>query len=204
MPRATTAAWLVMPPRAVRMPLAACMPWMSSGLVSARTRITSRFSAASFSASSAVNTASPVAAPGEAARPIAICSRGAFGIERRMQKLVQRRRIDARHRGADVDQPFALHVDRDLERGFRRALAAARLEHEELAFLHREFQVLHVAVVVLQPVADRFQLGEGLGHRLLHREALGALALAHDLGDRLRRADTATTSSPCALIRNSP
>jgi hypothetical protein len=26
MPRATTAAWLVMPPRAVRMPLAACMP----------------------------------------------------------------------------------------------------------------------------------------------------------------------------------
>ncbi len=26
MPRATTAAWLVMPPRAVRMPRAACMP----------------------------------------------------------------------------------------------------------------------------------------------------------------------------------
>ena len=40
MPRATTAAWLVMPPRVVRMPLAACMPWMSSGLVSMRTRIT--------------------------------------------------------------------------------------------------------------------------------------------------------------------
>ncbi len=31
MPRATTAAWLVMPPRVVRMPTAACMPWMSSG-----------------------------------------------------------------------------------------------------------------------------------------------------------------------------
>ncbi len=26
MPRATTAAWLVMPPRVVRMPSAACMP----------------------------------------------------------------------------------------------------------------------------------------------------------------------------------
>ena len=26
MPRATTAAWLVIPPRAVRMPFAACMP----------------------------------------------------------------------------------------------------------------------------------------------------------------------------------
>ena len=42
MPRATTAAWLVMPPRAVTMPSAACMPWMSSGLVSSRTRITPR------------------------------------------------------------------------------------------------------------------------------------------------------------------
>ena len=45
MPGATRAAWLVMPPRAVRMPRAACMPWMSSGLVSVRTRITARLSA---------------------------------------------------------------------------------------------------------------------------------------------------------------
>ena len=35
--RATSAAWLVMPPRAVRMPWAASMPRMSSGLVSSRT-----------------------------------------------------------------------------------------------------------------------------------------------------------------------
>ena len=40
MPRATTAAWLVMPPRAVRMPWATAMPPMSSGLVSMRTRMT--------------------------------------------------------------------------------------------------------------------------------------------------------------------
>ena len=39
MPRATTAACEVVPPRAVRMPSAATMPWMSSGLVSVRTRI---------------------------------------------------------------------------------------------------------------------------------------------------------------------
>ena len=31
MPRATTAAWLVVPPRMVRTPSATCMPWMSSG-----------------------------------------------------------------------------------------------------------------------------------------------------------------------------
>ena len=40
-PRATTAAWEVIPPWAVRMPLAAIIPWMSSGVVSQRTRITS-------------------------------------------------------------------------------------------------------------------------------------------------------------------
>ena len=43
MPRATTAAWLVMPPRDVRMPFATSMPWMSSGTVSARTRMTGAF-----------------------------------------------------------------------------------------------------------------------------------------------------------------
>ena len=37
-PRATTAAWLALPPVAVRMPLARCMPATSSGLVSLRTR----------------------------------------------------------------------------------------------------------------------------------------------------------------------
>jgi hypothetical protein len=40
MPRATTAAWLVMPPRAVRMPLRGVHAVMSSGLVSMRTRMT--------------------------------------------------------------------------------------------------------------------------------------------------------------------
>ena len=39
-PRATTAAWLVLPPRLVRMPCAAIMPFRSSGLVSRRTRMT--------------------------------------------------------------------------------------------------------------------------------------------------------------------
>src|ERR1043166_3035653 len=39
MPRATTAACEVMPPRVVRMPSAACIPWMSSGEVSTRTRM---------------------------------------------------------------------------------------------------------------------------------------------------------------------
>ncbi len=79
MPRATTAAWLVMPPRVVTMPRAACMPWMSSGLVSIRTRITCSPLAARISASSELNTATPQAAPGLAGRPRDIRVRGAFG-----------------------------------------------------------------------------------------------------------------------------
>ncbi len=78
-PRATTAAWLVMPPRVVKMPLAACMPWMSSGLVSTRTSTTAAPLAARASASSAVKTAMPEAAPGEAGKPRASTVFGALG-----------------------------------------------------------------------------------------------------------------------------
>ena len=69
MPRATTAAWEVMPPRTVRMPWAAFMPVMSSGEVSRRTRTTFSPRLFQISASSAVKTALPQAAPGEAPRP---------------------------------------------------------------------------------------------------------------------------------------
>ncbi len=79
MPRATTAAWLVMPPRAVTMPRAACMPWMSSGEVSSRTRMTDSPAEPRRSASSELNTILPVAAPGEAGRPEVITSRGLAG-----------------------------------------------------------------------------------------------------------------------------
>lgn len=74
MPRATTAAWLTRPPRDVRIPSAAIIPWRSSGEVSGRTRIT--FSPASWwaSASSAVKYTWPTAAPGGAFRPLASAS----------------------------------------------------------------------------------------------------------------------------------
>ena len=79
MPRATTAAWLVMPPRVVRMPRAACMPCMSSGLVSIRISTTASPLAARISASSELNTATPDAAPGLAGRPLLNTVRGALG-----------------------------------------------------------------------------------------------------------------------------
>ena len=72
MPRATTAAWLVLPPRLVRMPWAAIMPCRSSGLVSRRTRITCSPRSAHSTAVAESNTALPTAAPGEALTALVI------------------------------------------------------------------------------------------------------------------------------------
>ena len=70
-PRATTAAWEVIPPRTVRIPWAAFIPSISSGEVSRRTRTTFSPLAAHSFASSALKTILPHAAPGEAARAFA-------------------------------------------------------------------------------------------------------------------------------------
>ena len=72
MPLATTAAWLVLPPRLVRMPRAAIMPCRSSGLVSRRTRMTSSPASACSTARAESNTALPTAAPGDALTPVVI------------------------------------------------------------------------------------------------------------------------------------
>ena len=72
MPRATTAACEVLPPRLVSTPSAAKKPWISSGLVSSRTRITLSPALRASSALSASNTIYPEEAPGEAGRPLAI------------------------------------------------------------------------------------------------------------------------------------
>ena len=61
------------------MPRAACIPWMSSGLVSTRTSTTLSPLPARISASSALNTTVPDAAPGLAGSPLENSVRFAFG-----------------------------------------------------------------------------------------------------------------------------
>ena len=78
-PRPITAAWLVIPPRTVRTALAACIPRISSGVVSRRTRIQGSLRAALACASFAENTMRPTAAPGLAAIPRTIRSRSVIG-----------------------------------------------------------------------------------------------------------------------------
>ena len=112
-----------------------------------------------------------------------------LGIERRMQELVERGRHDARHGLLLVDQPFLHHVDGDLERGLGGALAVARLQHVELAALDGELDVLHVAVVLLEPLAHVGELLEHLRHDLFHGRRVGLLRELALHGEVLRRAD---------------
>ena len=54
--------------------------------------------------------------------------------------------------------PSSHHVDGDLQGRRRGALAVAGLQHLELALLDRELDVLHVAVVAFEPLADAVEL----------------------------------------------
>ena len=74
----------------------------------------------------------------------------------------------------------------------RGALGGARLQHVERALLDRELDVLHLAVVPLEPLDRGDELVVGLGQQLVHAR------------DRLGVRMPATTSSPWAFCRNSP
>ena len=112
-----------------------------------------------------------------------------LGIERRMEKLVERGRIDAADRVLAADQAFRHHVGGDLECGLGGALAGAGLEHPQAAILDREFQILHVAIMLLEPGESFGQFAEGLGHQGFERGLVGTGLDAGGFGDVLRRAD---------------
>ena len=70
MPRATTAAWLVAPPRFMRKPTEASMPWISSAVVSSVMRMTASPFACIVTAAFADGASLTTAAPGEAGSPV--------------------------------------------------------------------------------------------------------------------------------------
>ena len=81
-----------------------------------------------------------------------------------MQQLVELGRVDA-HDGLVLgDEAFGDHVDGHLQRRGSGALAVAGLQHVELLVLDGELHVLHVAVVLLEGVADLVELLERLRH----------------------------------------
>ena len=136
-PRATTAAWLALPPVAVRMPLARCMPATSSGLVSLRTsRIgSSGCSSWKLTAASAERITLPHAAPGLAAMPLATTELLALGSSCGSSRWFRLSGLTRLSGGVLVDQAFLDHLDGDPHRGRPGPLAGAGLEHVERAVL---------------------------------------------------------------------
>ena len=177
-PRATTAACEVIPPCAVRTPRAWISPWMSSGVVSQRTSTTSSPCAAALLGEVGVEHDRP----GGGARRRVEARRDhvdvGVRVDHRVEQLVELARVDARDGLLARDEILAGHLDGDAQRRLRRALAGAGLEEEERAVLDGELDVLHLAVVLLEPLER------------LDRAAAYASgrSLAHPL-DRLRRAD---------------
>ena len=152
------------------------MPRKSSGLVSLRTsRTFSPFSAAAAARSALkINLAgSRAGAGGKTARD---CFRLLhFGdVEDRREELVQLIRRIAHHRRLPVDELLLEHVHGELERGGRGAFAVARLEHEQLAVLDGELDVLHVLEMLLEGRADLEQFRVALRHLLLQLERRAA------------------------------
>ncbi len=178
MPTATIAAWLVLPPRAVRMPCASTIPWKSSGVVSSRTRMTSSPALPRRSASSAVKTTAPTAAPGDALTPSGEGLGRPCQVELGQQELAYLVGLDQGQQGVLLAQhALGDQVDGDPGHRLGAALAVARLQHVERTVLDGELHVLHVAVGRLQLVHGADQLRVGLGDLVLQ------------LHERARRAD---------------
>ena len=150
------------------MPCAAIIPWMSSGVVSQRTRTTASPAPPRSAAVSASKTTAPHAAPGEAFSPFAAGSSRASGSMRGWSSWSSDVGSMRATPSSRVISPSSDHRDGRLERGRGGALRAARLEEEELALLDGELDVLHVAVVPLERGHRFDELRERVGKHLLH------------------------------------
>ena len=106
-----------------------------------------------------------------------------------MQELVELRRLDAPNGFLLIDQAFVAHVDGDPHRRLRGALAVAGLQHEQLTLLDGELDVLHVVVVLLEPVAEGDELVIERRQHFLHRRQIHAHRLLLGQRQRLRRAN---------------
>ena len=180
MPRATTAACEVLPPREVRMPSAAIMPSRSSGLVSRRIRMTFSPDRDHLTAVYESKTALPTAAPGDAAMPRPSSSVPAVVVEAREHQLRELGAVDPLERLGLVDEALVDELGGDPEGGAGGALADPGLEHPELAALDGELDVAEVLVVRLQRLHDLHQL---VVRRLVDRLQLGERHGVADAGD---------------------
>ena len=164
MPRATSAACEALPPSEVRIPFAAWKPATSSASVNGRTRITARPSSAAATASGAVKTISPLAAPGEAATPTAMESKRASGANVGCSSASSAPASIVAIASAVVISPSstASTTKRTAAWAGRTALRVCSMYRRPSSI--GELGVLHVLVVALQVAQDLLQLVVDGGH----------------------------------------
>ncbi len=103
-------------------------------------------------------------------------------VDRRMQKLLDRFRVDASHRLPPVDRSLVDECDRRGHRGEAGALRRACLQDEQAVALDRELDILHVAVVRLERLDDLLELGEGTRQLVAHAlDRLGGTRPGNDV-----------------------
>ena len=85
----------------------------------------------------------------------------------RVQQLFKGCRVEAQQRFAIVNLSGGNHVDRNFYRRTRGALATARLQNKQFAFLHGKFDILHIAEMRLKAAKNIDQLVINLRHTLL-------------------------------------
>ena len=118
------------------------------------------------------------------------------GIELGAQELIDLGRLDPADRLLLRDHPVGDHVDGDLDCRRGRPLGRAGLEHVQLAALDRELEVLDVAVVRFELLADLLELVVDRGHVLGHlrdlrrRPDAGHDVLALGVGEVLAEQDS--------------
>ena len=81
-----------------------------------------------------------------------------------MQEKIHLVRLYTGHGFLAGDQFFIYHVHCNAHFGLCSAFAIAGLQQPQLALLNGKFHVLHVAMVLFQPVGNFLQLGEHLRH----------------------------------------
>src|SRR4030095_11024233 len=85
-------------------------------------------------------------------------------IEDRSQELIELIRLDAQQRFFFINYSLFNHIDGNPNRRETRTFSVASLEHPELAVFNGKFDVLHVAVVLLERFADTLQFARSVGH----------------------------------------
>ena len=94
-----------------------------------------------------------------------------------MQKLLELFGLDALQRRLAIDQLLVGHIDRDSHRRLRRALAGARLQHEQAVALDRKFHVLRIAKMLFELRRDFQELFVNGGEAFLERRVIRAALL---------------------------